>query len=291
VLSTRATGECRTLGTVTSLPVVNGQAASFTVTFSGRTSSRTRAADGPVIVHCHADTDFVCTRKVTFDPGSGLVSGPSLISARTVLVYDGIESKRSGLIGRIVRRAASRRSAEAHAEAQRLAARDHEHQILAGFDAALDERLAQSNRRFLVGRLASLLVGESGGLKVAACSTADGFYLGVGGKERAEGWKVPSRQPAAADWELWVHPALFGEEVARFVGYARYGSALSDSLRLMLLGAIPVSHNEVLGIGLSTLGVRATNDWVVVAVPPSKPAILASRRSEAGLQKNPGSRR
>jgi hypothetical protein len=279
ILGTHATGECLTEGIVDTESVSSWKGASFIVTFKGSTHSRTVGHNGPAIIHSQTDTNFICNRRVTFDPRRGFVAGPSQISARTRLTFDDFDATRGGPVGRVVRRVASRRASEAHAEAERLAARDNERQIRAEFERALDERLDRINRRVNIGRFVNFFYGETEKLQVATRSTPTCVYLGIGKHGGPPDLATPIERPEAAPLELWVHTALLGEELAGLIDLAgRADRALGNSVRLVIMRAIPIVQDES-----QTLDVVVVGDWLVVAIRDQAPiadAPLASSTAE-----------
>ena len=176
VLGTHAVGESRTQGAVSVVIVPNSKAASFDLSFRGRVHASTAGTNGPALIYNHTDTDFLCTRRISFDPRQGFVSGVSTINADTRLVYDGFGSTRGGLGRRLISRIAQRRAGNSQEEARQIAARDTAHELQQGFDKQLDARLATMNKNANVAGLVKLLMAEGSSLQVSARFDG-GLYL------------------------------------------------------------------------------------------------------------------
>ena len=111
VLGTHAVGESHTQGAISVLMIPDRNDASFDLSFQGRTHVSTVGANGPALICSHTDTDFVCTRQVSFHPRQGFVAVASTVVADTQLVYDGFGSSRGRLGRRLIGRVAERRPA------------------------------------------------------------------------------------------------------------------------------------------------------------------------------------
>ena len=108
VLGTHAVGKSHTQGSITGLMTPDRNDASFDIVFQGRTHSTTVGTNGPALIYSHTDTDFVCTRPITFHARQGFVAAPCKIVAHTNVVYDGFDSSRGRLGHRLISRIARR---------------------------------------------------------------------------------------------------------------------------------------------------------------------------------------
>lgn len=72
VLGTHAVGKSHTQGSITGRMTPDRNDASFDIVFQGRTHSTTVGTNGPALIYSHTDTDFVCTRPITFHGAKGL---------------------------------------------------------------------------------------------------------------------------------------------------------------------------------------------------------------------------
>lgn len=263
LFGTDVTGSSRTTGNVAVRAVSDRGAASFDVVFQGQTRTRNVGIHGPAIIYSSTQSDFVCTRAITFEPRVGFVAAASEIDLETRLSYDGFDSTRPRLIGRFVRRVAERKSQEVRERARQIAAQDNEQQVREEFDKALDDRLAELNRRLNTGRIVNTLFGESAKLQVASCTSPDCAHVGIG----REGSPVrltslPPRRPTTAPVELWVHPTVLGKDVAAVVDIlsrVENGVVLAAS-RLAILSAMSVSQDEP----AKALDVAVVESWLVI---------------------------
>ena len=112
ILGTHTVGNSRTHGATSVVSVPDHDDASFDLVLRGSTISRTTGTNGPALIYGHADTNFVCTRPITFESSRGFVAGSSRVVANTKLTYDGFGSSRRLLGRRLVSRVAEKRAGE-----------------------------------------------------------------------------------------------------------------------------------------------------------------------------------
>ena len=198
VLGTHAVGESHTRGAISVLMIPDRNDASFDLRFQGRTHVSTVGTNGPALIYSHTDTDFVCTRQISFHPRQGFVAVASTVVADTQLVYDGFGSSRGRLGRRLISRVAERRAGESQEEARQIAARDTEHKLLQAFDKRLNAQLTTMNQSMNVARYVNLFMGEASAMQLSARSSKDCIYVGVGHKgSPARLTAIPPRRAAA----------------------------------------------------------------------------------------------
>ncbi len=274
VLGTHAVGESRTRGAVSVLMVPNPNAASFDLSFRGRVHVCTVGTNGPALIYSHSDTDFLCTRRISFDPRQGFVSGARTFNADTRLVYDGFGSSRSRLGWRLISRIAERRASGLQEEARQIAARDTAHELQQGFDKQLDARLATMNKTANVAGLVKLLMVEGSSLQLSARSTEDCIYVGVGhegGPARLTA--IPPRCPMSTPIEISVYSTMFGAQVAKLLSVSRK-DASPQLFRQEVLRALLIPKEEAAGI--ADVGIQ--EGWLVLGLQSPAPTSSTVRQ-------------
>ncbi len=126
----------------------------FVCNISGIVTSQTCGTNGPAIVAATSDTIYTAEKRILFD-GRMLSSPPATISATTKVQITGIGSTTPRLLGRVVKRVASRRAAESLPEAQEITRQLTMSELQHHIDSEFATRLASQNRK-LVERLTVL---------------------------------------------------------------------------------------------------------------------------------------
>ncbi len=274
ILGTHAVGQSRTQGKVSVRMVPNSNAASFDLSFRGRVHVCTVGTNGPALIYSHSDTDFLCTRRITFDPRQGFVSRPSAFTADTRLVYDGFCSSGGRLGSRLISRIAERRAYSSQEEARQIAARDTEHELLQAFDKRLNAQLATMNETANVARLVKLLMVEGSTLHLSARSTEDCIYVGVGpegGPARLT--PTPPRCPTQMPIEIAVCSTGLAGQIAKLLVDSR-NSALPIPSRQEILQALLIPKDEA--ARLADIGVQ--DGWLIFGLQSLVPTSTAVRR-------------
>ncbi len=263
VLGTHAVEESSTHGAISTLLIPDRDEASFDLKFTGKTHTRTVGANGPALIYSHTDTGFVCTRPISFDPTQGFVAGPTKIVARTKLSYDGFGSSRGALGRRLISGVAERRADESREEAQRIAARDNEKELLAGFDKQVNTQLAEMNRKLNIVLYKKLFVGEGPAVQLAARSSTDCIHIGIG-KEGcpAQLTVIPPRRELVAPIEIWVHSAILSAPVTKLLTLVENKTALPATSRLEILAALLIPPSE----SGSLLDLALCDGWIVLGL-------------------------
>jgi hypothetical protein len=260
VLGTRAIGGSDTLGAISLRIIPDRNDASFDLRFQGRTRVSTVGANGPALIYSHADTDFVCTRQISFHPRQGFMVGASTVVADTHLVYDGFGSSRGRLGSRLISRVAERRAGKSQEEARQIAARDTRRELLQAFDQRLNTQLAAMNRNVNLARYVNLFLGEAAAMQLSARSSTDCIYIGVGHEgSPSRLTAVPPSRDAMAPIEIGVHTTLLGPRVAKFLGLFKNKTALPQNSRQEFLRALSIPDEEAARI----VDVGVQDGWFV----------------------------
>ena len=269
VLGTHAVGESRTRATISVLMIPDRNDASSDLSFQGRAHVSTVGANGPALIYSHTDTDFVCTRQITFHPRQGFVAGASTVVAETRLVYDGFGSSRGRLGRRLISRIAQRRAGQSQEEARQIAARDTEHELLQAFDKRLNAQLTAMNEGLLVARFVNLFMGEASAMQLSARSSKDCIYVGVGHEgSAARLTAIPPRRAALAPIEIGVHVTLLGGQVAQVLRLFENKTVLPQPSRQAILRALSIPDEDSVRI----VDVSVHDGWFVFGLQNAMPA-------------------
>jgi hypothetical protein len=279
IAGTPVRGSSRTVGRPTLDLTDNPHAACFTVTMSGTTVSRTTASEGPAVVRSRSETAFTATKRVTFQPGTGFIAEPARVNARTRVTTEGIESTRQGLFG-VIGRAVQRRAAAEIAERQdRVLAETRqraETRIAASFDQALEERLADLNRRAKVqDRLAGWL-GREGETIYRACTREGCVHLmAVPKNQPVVEILLPPLREEEAPVQVWMHRSLVGDQMADVL--RRMDNAELPPVASAALDAVPARMRPDLGLLTRRLPLdyAAADDWIVLQYRPDDDFLMA----------------
>ena len=121
ILGTTIRGTARIVGKPSVKLAESEDLATFQIVLHGTVNSRTTGYNGPAIIHSRAVTTFTATKQIIFEPGHGFRGLPPKVDARTQTFVDRIDSDRSGLVGRIIRRRAAQIEVKQHAEVNEIA--------------------------------------------------------------------------------------------------------------------------------------------------------------------------
>jgi hypothetical protein len=269
VLGTHAVGESCTQGAISVLMIPDRNDASFDLSFQGRTHASTVGDNGPALIYSHTDTDFVCTRQISFHPRQGFVAVASTVVADTQLVYDGFGSSRGHLGRWVISRVAERRAGESQEEARQIAARDTEHELLQAFDKRLNTQLTAMNQRMNLARYVNLFMGEASTMQLSARSSKDCIYVGVGHEgSPSRLTDIPPRRTALAPIEIGVHSTLLGGQAAKLLSLFGNKMVMPQRSRQEILRALSIPAEETARI--KDIGVH--EGWFVLGLQNEAPA-------------------
>ena len=287
ILGTSVRGRARTRGMPQLDLVPDQNRASFVVTLRGTNVSRTTGRNGPAIVYTRADTQFVATKRITFEAGKGFVAQPALIRAETRTTTEGVGATRRGFIGRIVRRRAWRRVNATRPQVDAIARQKAESRIRAAFDQSVAAKLARVNQSTDLRTAAAILLG--GEMEPRFASTTTRQYLQIvawSGEGPAPAFAAPKLSGPAAPVQLWVHQSIFGETTANALKLLEQAPALNSiaGKALAIVPAILKQFGSQQQPGLSpTLDYQAAGDWVVMQVGSDALARIAGGALGPGL--------
>jgi hypothetical protein len=250
--------------------------ATFQLVVEGTAHSRSTGHNGPAIIYSRSVTTFRATKQVIFDPGKGFYALAPRVQASTQTFIDGIGSQRGGIVGRIVRRRATREAAARHDLATEIARQKAARRIAILFDRHTEQRLARLNRiAELRGvAIAALRPAGSGEPKYVCCTTPTYLQIATNFSEAETNIALPTGGPAsasAAPIEVWVHKSLVSERLQAAIQLMNARSKASDLFTTITRTARILETSALNGAGgrllaLWPVKMRQVGDWHVVEV-------------------------
>ena len=146
ILGTRVRGVGDTNGSFALTLLPDPGSAKLLAQFQGVNRSNTRGVNGPAIIYSRANTTLSAPIYASFD-GRQLSASLGQATAKAKSTTTGIGSTKQGLIGRIVRRVARRRSAEMRAEGDRIAGGRAAQRLAASMNEQLAQGVNSANAR------------------------------------------------------------------------------------------------------------------------------------------------
>jgi hypothetical protein len=200
-----------------------------------------------------------------------MVAGPTKIVAQTTLVFDGFDSNRR-LGSRLIRRIAERRANAQFLQAQAIAQRDNEAEILRAFDKRLDSQLAFINGQIGIARYVRSLLGPASKPRMASCSTKGCILVGIGNAEDPQKLLAcPPDCQSHAPLEIWIHRSILGERLVSFTSVLQkldQGVVLTPP-QFEVLQLMPGLRTADRPFALSF-----TEGWLVIGVPRDPETIV-----------------
>ncbi len=266
ILGTRSQGQAVCHGFVTCTLEDNAQGAAFCCRIEGTVDSDTCGTNGPAIIHSKAKTNYVALKRIFFT-GTHFLSAPTTVNLNTQLHITGIDSNLPALRGRIVKRVATSRAQESHAQAQAITAVITRDELSSRMDREFDTRLNDLNRN-LTSRLSLVEHFRAAGNEIFVRSFKNSVEIG---------FLTPPLTRADVD----THRFPVGESVELWIGNGR-GTPLTDIPLTQVPGIASVieqaphwlatylSRNPQLSqlsqlskLDEKTLKIKRQEDWIV----------------------------
>ena len=202
ILGTQSIGVAECHGSVTCELVEHSKGAQLCCRVSGTISSDTCGTNGPAIIQAHAHTDYTAYKIAIFD-GHQFTTSPATVQLKTQIKVNGIGSSLPGLRGRIVRRVATKRATESHAQAESITTDLTAQELCQRIDADFDERIQALNQK-LKRNISILKQFGITGERLVVRSFHDCVEVGVLAKDQDGEKTLGVRRPARESIELWV---------------------------------------------------------------------------------------
>lgn len=266
VLGAHAVGESHTQGAVRGELLPDIEEAAFVIRFRGNTKTKTRGTQGPAVVYSSTHTEFVCTRRVEFDPRQGFQAvGETEIEADTRLRYDGYASTRS-LGRRVITFFAQRGAQKVREQARLIADRDNKRQVVEGFEKEVDEQIQAANQGLDVVRYVNRFLGENTSLQLFAKSSPEAIQLGVGtaGEKYAPMVALPEKRVTERrPVEVWLHASILSKPVGLIVETLTPDVAIPAEVQSKILGALDLVSDDPKKV----YDVALQDGWLVLGLP------------------------
>lgn len=202
ILGTRSQGQAVCHGFVTGTLEDNPQGAAFCCRIEGTVDSDTCGTNGPAIIHSKAKTNYVALKRIVFT-GTHFVATPTTVNLNTQLQITGIDSDLPALRGRIVKRVATKRAQESHAQAQAIATAITRDELSSRMDREFDTRLNDLNRK-LTARLSLVEHFRAAGNEIFVRSFKDSVEIGFLTPPLTRADVDTHRFPVGESVELWI---------------------------------------------------------------------------------------
>jgi hypothetical protein len=147
ILGTRIVGSGRTQGDVSFRLMPNADVAMLEATLEAVNQSRNTGYNGPAVIHSIGTTRLLATKWLTID-AEGIHGQPATAGADTSTKITGIGSSKSGVMGCVVERVATKRVAQQKGSAEKIAAQHAETRLNRQFEDQIGKELARSNLQF-----------------------------------------------------------------------------------------------------------------------------------------------
>lgn len=273
ILGTPVRGISRTIGQPTLALVDHPDSAVFVVTLIGASTSHTTGQNGPAIIRTRTDTAFTATKRVTFDPAKGFVAEPARVAARSRATNEGISPTSRGpfgVIGRVVERRASEQVAAQRPQIEAITQQRTSKRVAEAFDRALNERLADLNRRAAIPERMAQYLGGGQQMTYRCCTHGDCVYVTASRGGPIGPIDLPELQEAAAPVQIWLHKSLVGDEVAGFL--MRFDEIEVPALAVTALQSVSPAIRPELGLltrhQAPPLDYATAEDWIVFQMRP-----------------------
>lgn len=234
ILGTQINGWATTVGRTGAQLEAGDERALLSVTFAGTIRSRTVGTNGPAVLHSYSETLFEARSRLVL-ASAGVYAVPANTTARTSTTTYDIESTLPGLRGRIVERAAWRKSSELRSRADQIAAQRAANRISTALNQEM-KQAADGIERTLIENICKLAAAHNGKPSMHFSSTHDYLHLVM-------------RRPGATD-DHWEPPAIEGSPYVSVrihrlvVRQAMTDTQMTAALRTVLAGLIMAQSDQ-----------------------------------------------
>lgn len=277
ILGTPVRGWARTTGQPKLDLLDDPDSAAFVITVRGANVSRTVGHNGLAVIYSRADTRFGATKRITYQPGKGFIAEPTRISVVTRTITEGIASTRRGLIGRIVRRRASREVAALRPTIDAIARQRAETRISRAMDNFLAQRLAKVNKNADFRQAIALALGGDGEANFACSTKDDCVLLAISSGPDEPMAVLPKFDGETAPIQVWVHDTLVGGNIAAWL--KRWDETKpGTNLAQRALEIVPDVLKKPLGLPEQAtesevpVNYVTAGEWIVIQIDPQPEA-------------------
>lgn len=216
VLATHVVGKAKTTGKPSISLVDCDSGPTIKAMFTGSVVSRTTGYHPPVVIYSRSQTDFTVEKLLAVEQLGAVVPNTTKIQASTNTETENITTNRRGLLGRIVLRRAWRAVAANEPEANAIAQRDAERQIMTAFDEALAKRVERVQMRLSLRALVAAIL-PAGATPAYRSVTKDGYLtmavFGRAPNERIVNIRLPELTAKSQPVQMWLHKSVVGENL------------------------------------------------------------------------------
>ncbi len=247
ILGTHIYGNGTTRGKVVLELVPNQRQGVFEAQFVGINDSRTVGYNRSAIIFARGRTQLWGTRQVLLtDSGLRALDVEADASTRTTIT--GIDSSRRGLMGRLVRRVASRKAARQKPEAEAIASEHAAERFRGRFTSQMDQPLARGQESFQT-RFRSPLVRWDLFPERLAFGTTREYLAGSVAQESAEWLAAPQQAPEVSGDRLLavrLHESFVVNTASGLLAGRTLDREMVERLARDFLGYTPEQVHETL---------------------------------------------
>lgn len=214
ILATHVVGTAKTTGKPCVCLVDCDAGPTLKVMFSGETVSRTTGYHFPVVIYSRSRTEFTVEKLIAMDHLEDFAAHPTKFRATTETTTENITTSRR-LLGRLVLRKAWQAVAASEPEANAIAQRDAQRQIVAEFERVLKVRIEKMKQEVSLRNLVAALL-PADAAPVYRTVTKGG-YLSVAvfahePESKIVALNLPQLTVKAQPAQLWLHKSLAGDK-------------------------------------------------------------------------------
>jgi len=202
LLGTTSVGTSQCKGQVTCVVEDNPDSISILCNINGTVKSKTDGTNGPAIIHSAATTQYVATKRLTFD-GKLFASNPAAVSCCTQLTISEIQSTLPRLRGRLVVRVATARARDTKQQVEGIINSQTDLELRQRIDAEFETRVADLNKQF-EGHLAILKYVPGTKNQLRLRSRMDGVELALGHSLLKPSESEEHQPPIGESVEIWL---------------------------------------------------------------------------------------
>lgn len=247
ILGTRIYGSGRTRGKVVLELLPNQRQGVFQAQFVGINDSRTVGYNRSAIIYARGRTQLWGTRQILLNE-SGLRALGVVADAATRTTITGIDSSRRGLMGRVVRRVASRKAARQKPLAEAVAGGHAAERFRERFTSQMDAALARGQESFQ-SRFRGPLVRWDLFPERLAFGTTREYLVGTVAQEGAEWLAAPQPAPEVSGDPLLavrLHESLIVNTASGLLAGRTLDREMVERLARDFLGYTPEQVRELL---------------------------------------------
>lgn len=240
ILGSQISGTGRTIGRLTVDFLENRRAAVIEAVLTGTNYSRTTAASGPARVYSRGTTLLRGRKRLTLTP-EGIQAESAVATADLTNTITGVGATKGGLIGKIIRRAASKKAYERKSLAERISAQHAEVRLVRQLEDQARDPLGRASRGFLERFRYPLMRRGRFPQSLRFSTTNDRLLVRAleEARTRLAATLAPPELQGQHDLSLRVHESLLNNVTLEVLGGQKVTNYAMEDLVVETLGYLP----------------------------------------------------